>query len=509
MSSSQSRFETPALGEPIPDSRHACISSLPTFEDVCGYETKDPRVIDAMKTGYPRFFTHPLLLQCHALAKSEIAGEEDEVVLLNSDRGLRQAEYYLQGLDWLQVKDWEGTTALIYKANEPRADRLKSFLQHTGCRISSRRAEAILVKRGVLNSYQEEEITTDTSEATQQINEVMNELYPEIPESHRFLANSGMNAFYSVFRFLQTRAQQKGKKRWLQLGWLYLDTMEILKKFIPEDHELVVITKPGNTEEILNQLQSTPNEWAGVITEFPTNPLLDCFDLPLIGKWCQEHKVPLVVDPTLVTAWNVNLFPHADIVVTSYTKYASSEGDIMAGGVAVRPGMENAEALIQELPEILEPLYEKDLGRLAVEIQDMKFVAHQTGIHNRILVERLKNHPGVKRVHIADQGPTAHLFEKVKRENGGPASMATVVFENPVAVFDALRMGKGPSFGLKFSLCCPFLYLAHYDMVTTEEGCQELRSRGLEPELIRFSFGLEDPEEIWERLEEALAAAQR
>lgn len=462
-----------------------------------------------MKTGYPRFVVHPLVVRCQELASRELLQPGESLVLVNSARGLADAEYFLQGKDWIQVREWEGTTVLVYPSHEPRAARMKPFLQHTGCRISSRRAEAILVSRGLLAEHQEEELSPDPICARASVDKVFAELYPEVPAKFRFLGNSGMNSFFSVFRFLQQRAQRKGHRRWLQLGWLYLDTMEILEKFIPEDHELVTVARPGNTEEILRILNETPGEWAGVITEFPTNPMLECFDLPVIGEWCHTHQVPLVVDPTLVTAWNVRLFPHADIVVTSYTKYGANEGDVMAGGVAIRPDFPEAEALAEVLSNLLEPLYERDLRRLAVEIRNMREIVRQTGIHNQILVEKLENHPSVIRVLAVHKGDTAHLYEKVKRENGGPGGLATVIFRNPEVVYDTLRMGKGPSFGLRFSLCCPFLYLAHYPLVTTEEGRRYLMERGLEPELIRFSFGMEDPEELWERLEEAIQAGDR
>ena len=48
------------LGKPLPHSLHANSVCLPTWEDVIGYEEKDPRVIDRLQTGYPRFFLHPL-----------------------------------------------------------------------------------------------------------------------------------------------------------------------------------------------------------------------------------------------------------------------------------------------------------------------------------------------------------------------------------------------------------------------------------------------------------------
>ena len=45
------------LGAPIPYGNiHAVSVSLPTWEDNVGWASGDSRVVDAMQTGYPRFF---------------------------------------------------------------------------------------------------------------------------------------------------------------------------------------------------------------------------------------------------------------------------------------------------------------------------------------------------------------------------------------------------------------------------------------------------------------------
>jgi len=52
---------------------------------------------------------------------------------------------------------------------------------------------------------------------------------------------------------------------------------------------------------------------------------------------------------------------------------------------------------------------------------------------------------------------------------------------------------------------CPFMYLAHYELVTTDEGRNFLRSIGIDPDLIRISVGTEPITDIIEVFEEALA----
>ena len=46
-----------ALGSSVPPfTAHAISVSLPTWEDTVGYEKGEKRVVDAMVSGYPRFF---------------------------------------------------------------------------------------------------------------------------------------------------------------------------------------------------------------------------------------------------------------------------------------------------------------------------------------------------------------------------------------------------------------------------------------------------------------------
>ena len=84
--------------------------------------------------------------------------------------------------------------------------------------------------------------------------------------------------------------------------------------------------------------------------------------------------------------------------------------------------------------------------------------------------------------------------------------MISFIVHQPLAEFyDKLRMPKGPSFGMKTTLICPFMYLAHYDLVTTEAGREELSASGLDPDLLRMSIGTEPAQDIITALAEALS----
>jgi cystathionine gamma-synthase len=82
--------------------------------------------------------------------------------------------------------------------------------------------------------------------------------------------------------------------------------------------------------------------------------------------------------------------------------------------------------------------------------------------------------------------------------------VVTIELNGSMEVFyDAVEVMKGPSFGTRYTLLCPFMYLAHYDLVTQEEGRALLASVGLDPELIRISIGAEP----YEAIESVFAAA--
>ena len=66
-------WEEGDLGQPLPDSVHACSVCLPTWSAVIGYEENRQKVVKKMRTGYPRFFKHPLVARLFAEAKAEVA----------------------------------------------------------------------------------------------------------------------------------------------------------------------------------------------------------------------------------------------------------------------------------------------------------------------------------------------------------------------------------------------------------------------------------------------------
>jgi cystathionine gamma-synthase len=57
---------------------------------------------------------------------------------------------------------------------------------------------------------------------------------------------------------------------------------------------------------------------------------------------------------------------------------------------------------------------------------------------------------------------------------------------------------------MKTTLICPFMYLAHYDLVTTPAGLAELSASRIDSNLLRLCCGTEPAEDIIGSIAEAL-----
>jgi cystathionine gamma-synthase len=206
--------------------------------------------------------------------------------------------------------------------------------------------------------------------------------------------------------------------------------------------------------------------------------------------------------------FSLDVLPHADLVVSSLTKYTASEGDLTAGLLAVNPAGPDATALRAAAVPFIEPLYTRDAARLAWQIARTPQILARIEATTPHVVGFLQAHPAVKDVHWALQPGGRDHYLKLARTPQSTGGMITFTLRQPGALekfYDRLRLPKGPSFGMKCTLICPFMYLAHYDLVTTPAGLAELAASHLDPDLLRLCVGTEPVEDILATLAEALA----
>ena len=126
------------------------------------------------------------------------------------------------------------------------------------------------------------------------------------------------------------------------------------------------------------------------------------------------------------------------------------------------------------------------------------------------VAEFLAARPEVKRVHWALAPESRGNFLRVARGERSVGCMISFELEEGAfaRVYDRARFPKGASFGIRNSLLCPFIYLAHYNLVTRAEGRALLARHGINPALLRLSVGLEPADTIVGALAEALDASK-
>lgn len=492
-------YRTLRLGDAFPPGReHSICCHLPRLDDVRGYEEKRAETMAAIRQGYPRFVRHQRIDEARRRIAEDLGLAADGIGLVGSERLAREAAAYA-GEAAAVVSGRPDDGLFVVAAPTPSsAKRLQAFLQHTGAQVSSRQAVAWLAG---------EPEPADPERDAAHVRAVLGRLLGVAPDGPPIeLMSTGMGAFYAAFRAVQ--AVRAPARRWIQLGWLYLDTQKVLQEL--SGLEPIRFADVNDTDAVVARIRAEADTLAGIVCEAPTNPLVQTPDLATIAAVCRETGVPLIIDPTVACCANVDVLPLADLVTTSLTKYAVPAADAMLGAVAVRADGRYAAALAAALPEYRIDPYPADLAVVARSVGAMAENTHRINARTRRVAQWLEDDDRVDRVFHAEMPAERNRFATIRRSDGGPGAVITLFLRGEMERFyDALPLIKCPSFGAGFTMACPFMYLAHYDLVTRPEGRRELRAAGIDPNLIRLSVGMEDPDEIIAALDEGLAAMKR
>jgi cystathionine gamma-synthase len=469
------------------------------MRSVRGYEEKDPAITRHLTSGYPRFVLHPFVRELAA----QFAPAGRTLWLTSSARMARELAQHLGSASGAELFSQGGLHGISHPESADTFSHAKQFLQHLGGFLSSREAEDHLVRLGRRPAATPEE--TAPGDAAAAIRRELRGAFPGAGDADLLLANSGANAIYAAFRAVSEVQGARGRTRWLQLGWLYLDTIAVLKKFTPAPTDYVYVRDVFDRAALEGLFAEQGSRLAGVITEIPTNPLIQTPDVAALSELCRRHGVALVLDLSVSSPFSVDVLADADLVVASLTKYTASEGDVIAGVVAVNPARPGAATLRRAAAAWLEPVYPRDLARLAAQIGRTDEVLARIQASVPLVAGFLSRHPKVKDVFWALQPSSRENYLRIARSPAATGGMISFTLREPLEPFyDRLRLPKGPSFGMKTTLICPFMYLAHYDLVTTPAGRAELAASGLDPDLLRLCLGIEPADEIIAALAEAL-----
>jgi len=197
------------------------------MEDVIRYEERDAELHNRISVAYPRFVSHHRVVQWEAYLQKKYDLADYVTYCVCSNQAAKELQRYV-GFFLVKVLADEAHAVVAVEKVEEAELKARKFLQHTGYRISSREAEDLLKQEGLIEG---DGNTVPDPEAYERLQDTLTEKIGARTNEDVFLANSGMSAIYAAFRAVQDVQAKKGRTVWIQLGWIYVDTYEILNKF--------------------------------------------------------------------------------------------------------------------------------------------------------------------------------------------------------------------------------------------------------------------------------------
>ena len=475
------------MGFPLPDSPHACLVSLPTWDAVIGYEESDPTVVGKMRAGYPRFFIHPITRKYLTQLEGLHAGEGERVMAYSSVGAAMRANEFVEERSGMpgRIGDAEGVPILVVPEGGFSAAR--DYWRHSGEIVSSRQAEDGLA--GHLVPQKEGPRLRAELAETMKVN----------PEDC-FLFESGMAAIFTLYRLVTARAPEK---KTLQLCFPYVDVLKVQELFGVG----VDFVNKARGKELATALAAIEGgAYSAVFCEVPSNPLLNTVDLTAVSAACRVGNTPLLVDDTVCSHENIDALTLSDAVSTSLTKWVSGIGNVMAGSVKLNAGSQFCssfrEALELEVPGGSR-IYARDVEVLNANAKGLSERVRDSNRGGEFVADLLDGHEAIERVwypSLTDR----EAYDEIRTPTGGYGGLLSFSLKNPERapiVYQAMRFSKGPSLGTEYSLLCPYTLLAHYTELDWAGEC------GVPAELLRLSVGREPLGELQVRLEEALRLA--
>lgn len=238
-----------------------------------------------------------------------------------------------------------------------------------------------------------------------------------------------------------------------------------------------------------------------VVLETPANPNLDLVDIADVVR--QAGDVPVLVDNTFATPVLQNPAAHgAAYVLHSGTKYLGGHGDVLGGVVACAARLAAPLRQVRILTgAVLHPLggylLHRGLATLPLRVEAAQRTAAE-------LAARLEAHPAVLRVRY----PGLNREEDVRGVLGAQLRGTGAMLAFEPAGDPNIVVGK-------LGLITPAVSLGSVDTLIEHPaalthrlvGPEARQASGVPESLLRLSAGLEDVDDLWSDLDQALRAA--
>ena len=345
------------------------------------------------------------------------------------------------------------------------------------------------------------------------------------------LTSSGQAAsFYSIFNICEAG------DHFISSASIYGGTFNLFAVTMKKLGIECTFVDPDASEEEI-QAAFRPNTKA-LFGETIANPVLSVLDIEKFARIAHKNGVPLIIDNTFPTPINCRPIEFgADIVIHSTTKYMDGHATAV-GGCIVDSGNFDWEAHADKFPGLTEPdpsyhglAYSKTFGKGAYITKATAQLMRDLGsiqspenafllnlgletLHLRMprhcenalkVAEYLENHPKVAWVNYSGL-KSSKYYELAQKQFTKGMSCGVVTFgikggrEESIRFMDSLKLACIVTH-VADARTCVLHPASHTHRQLSDE---QLLAAGVQPDLIRFSVGIEDAEDIIADIEQAL-----
>ena len=236
--------------------------------------------------------------------------------------------------------------------------------------------------------------------------------------------------------------------------------------------------------------------------ESPTNPTLKVVDIAGLAQKAHEHGALVVVDNTFATPILQNpLALGADLVLHSATKFLGGHADAL-GGVACGP------------PELITAIYHfREINGAALDpmaayllLRGMKTLdirVHRQSENALRIARHLESHPQIEQVFYPglESHPQHDVAKRQMKAFGGILSFSIKGgFETVCQVLPRLRYAhRAANLGAVETIAGPPATTSHVECTAEERAAM-----GIPENLVRYSVGIEDADDLIADLDQAL-----
>ncbi len=238
-----------------------------------------------------------------------------------------------------------------------------------------------------------------------------------------------------------------------------------------------------------------------IYIETPSNPLLTITSLSGIAEIAKKHGLISMIDNTFASPVNQNPIDFGiDVVIHSATKYMGGHSDICAGAVASTD--ENIARIFSLAKNLGGSLSDYTVWLLERSMKTMGIRVKAQNENAQRMAEYLDSHNDIQKVYYPGL-PDHPDYDLARLQMKGFGGMLSFELKENL---DALQFQKALEL-IKSSMSLAGVESTVLSPARTSHallGAEERKRQGISDALIRFSVGIEEPEDLMADIEQAL-----